>query len=128
MAAYHGLGLSGRLRVLPDPLPVKLDELAAESMAAVVLEDDEAAELVVPVAARDADRAHGRERRRQAQQDVRGGRVEAWMWRVSDGAGNGGRAGRGLRVELVLEREALLAVEDLDAEVVALLQQLVSVW
>ena len=72
VAADEGLQLPGRARVLADPLAVELDELAPEAELAVGLEHDEPRELVVrPRGARHADRAHRRERRREAQEDVR---------------------------------------------------------
>ena len=83
MAADDGLGVARGPGVLPHPLAVELDEPAPEAVLPVRLADDEPAELVVALPARDADRAHGRERRREAQQDVRRARVEpgAPVWR-----------------------------------------------
>lgn len=94
---------TGVLRVLLHVRVQREDERTTEAEAAAVREDGEAAELVVAGVLRAADGADGGERGREPEEEVRRGRVEV--------------------IDLGVEREALLAVEDGDADVVALLAE-----
>ncbi|KAG6832155.1 hypothetical protein H0H92_004886 [Tricholoma furcatifolium] len=67
-----------RVGVGPDPLVQREHELASEFEAAEVLEDREAAELVVPARGLvRPDGAHGGEGRGEAEEEVCCGRVES---------------------------------------------------